>query len=318
MQPINPAFPMGEVRSVAELMDIALGMEEEAARRYEQLAEAVGRTGDAELVQVFRDLADLERRHAAGIAAWSERESGRRPVGKHFTWHFPETFGPEADGAEARLLTPYRALGIAVRNEERAFAFYAYVAAQAENEAVRQYAEAMAREELEHVATLRTMRRRAYHAEEGPRRPRPVVNSATELHALAAGLGRTSARVYDLAADSLARAGDAAAAGVMRQAAAQESAAAKALARGPEGTAADVASEAVEGAQAAGLLRGDLLTPLGALTLALRNAEAVFDIFMRVAERAGDEALMREAQELANGAVERLALVRSLMGENGD
>ena len=52
-------------------------------------------------------------------------------------------------------MTPYRVLTIAVRNEERAFAFWSYVAAHADGEEVRLAAETMAKEELEHVAAFR-------------------------------------------------------------------------------------------------------------------------------------------------------------------
>lgn len=311
MKPINPSFPITEIGSVAELMDIALGMEEEAARRYEQLAQAMRRAGNDEIAAVFGDLAAMEQEHADGISAWSRRESGRQPKARHFSWQLPETFGAEGEGPEARLLTPYRALGIAVRNEERAFSFYAYLAAMAEDRAVREHAEAMAREELEHVATLRTMRRRAYHAQEGPRRQRPRAATMPELRAMAAGLAASSARVYGLTAEVLEKAGEPAAAGILRHAAEQERHNAAASGGAPPAA----TSEALASAEAAGLLQPDRLTPQGALTLSLRHAETVFDSFMHVAERAPDEAVMREAQRLANGALERLALVRSLIGE---
>jgi hypothetical protein len=54
---------------------------------------------------------------------------------------------------------------MAVRNEERAFAFWSYVAAHAEAPEIRRAAEAMAHEELGHVSILRRERRKAYHAE---------------------------------------------------------------------------------------------------------------------------------------------------------
>jgi len=62
-------------------------------------------------------------------------------------------------------MTPYRALSMAVRNEERAFAFWSYVAGFAQDLEIKKAAEAMAREELGHVAILRKERRRAYHSE---------------------------------------------------------------------------------------------------------------------------------------------------------
>ena len=62
-----------------------------------------------------------------------------------------------------RLVTPYQTLSIAVRNEERAFAFWSYVSADAADPAIRREAERMAGEELQHVARLRGERRRAFH-----------------------------------------------------------------------------------------------------------------------------------------------------------
>jgi rubrerythrin len=68
--------------------------------------------------------------------------------------------------AQSKLLTPYRALASAVRHEERAFAFWTYVAAHADKTEVREAAERMALEELEHVSILRRERRKAFHAEQ--------------------------------------------------------------------------------------------------------------------------------------------------------
>ncbi|MBB4279229.1 hypothetical protein GGE12_007042 [Rhizobium mongolense] len=52
---------------------------------------------------------------------------------------------------------------IAVRNEERAFEFWTYVASSAPTQEMRSAAERMAREVLGHVATLRRERRHAFH-----------------------------------------------------------------------------------------------------------------------------------------------------------
>ena len=69
----------------------------------------------------------------------------------------------------------YRALAIAVRNKERAFAFYSYIAAEARSPGVRALAEDLARDELEHAAVLRRERRRAF------RRERPAWQSPAML-----------------------------------------------------------------------------------------------------------------------------------------
>src|SRR5437868_944502 len=108
------------------------------------------------------------------VAQWSRRKSGKAPDPSEVRWELPATFDEETAGelAGSALATPYRALSMAVRNEERAFALWTYIAAQAEDPAIRQAAETMAREELEHVSLLRRARRRAYHAQRAvPARP---------------------------------------------------------------------------------------------------------------------------------------------------
>jgi rubrerythrin len=54
---------------------------------------------------------------------------------------------------------------MAVRNEERAFTLWSYIAAQAEEKEIQPAAERMAHEELGHAWLLRRARRAAYRAE---------------------------------------------------------------------------------------------------------------------------------------------------------
>lgn len=307
---INPDFPIEPIRTVEGLMDLASGMEHDAAVRYEQLAEAMDRRGEAALAKLFRELAELEREHEEGIARWAVRDGLRRPEPARFTWHLPETFGDEAEGAAAHILTPYEALAVAVRNEERAFAFYTYVSAMADGSEVRRRAESLAREELNHVALLRDWRRRAYH-DARPARQRDLPGSPEELRALALGLDRASAEVDTAAAAAMDDGGYPEAAGLMRHAAEQVER--RAAAHGPASGGPAPGSTAAEGARAAGLLRAGALTPAGALRLSLRDAEEVVSLYLETAEHAADQRLLEEAQRLAEQAMGRLALVRSLM-----
>lgn len=305
---INPIFPVEAIDSVDELMAIAIGMEHEAAWRYDQLALAMAARGEGELATLFRQMAELEREHEGGLGRWSEREGRPPPPPASFDWRLPETFGDEADGALAHTLTPYRALGIAVANEERAFAFYSYLAALAEDADIRLRAEALAREELDHVQQLRVLRRRAFHMDRPPPRRIRRARDTQDLAALAHGLELASAELDDAAALGL----DEPAAAMLRR----QAGAARQRARrfghappGPGGTAA-------EGARVAGLLAPGALTAEGALKLSLRNAEEVAEAYMATAEQAVDDALMRQAQDLAEQAVARLAVVRSLLDEH--
>lgn len=157
--------PPAPVRTLEELFAIAHAMEHEAAARYADIAERMAHQGNPALADVFMGLSTDEQGHLANVGHWSERLRGAAPNPALIRWQPPDTFDDEgASATDPRLLTAYRALAMAVRNEERAFAFWSYVAAQAGSPEVQHAAEAMAREELGHVATLRRERRRAFHA----------------------------------------------------------------------------------------------------------------------------------------------------------
>jgi rubrerythrin len=164
--PLLKDEPPGAVTSLEELFAIAAAMEQEAATRYAGIAARMRREGDPALAEVFERLSADERGHLDSVVHWSERTKGQAPDPVRIRWELPETFDDEgAAAAHPRLLSAYRVLSMAVRNEERAFAFWSYVAAHAEVPEIRQAAEAMAHEELGHVATLRRERRSAFHAE---------------------------------------------------------------------------------------------------------------------------------------------------------
>ena len=159
--------PAGTLESLDELFALANAMEMEAANRYAGLAEDMRRQNRGALAEVFAQLAAAEREHVDSVARWSQSRRGKAPDPALVRWEAPETFGAETarEIGSSRLTTPYRALAMAVRNEERAFAFWSYVAAYSEDSEIKQAAEAMAHEELGHVSTLRKERRRAYHKE---------------------------------------------------------------------------------------------------------------------------------------------------------
>ena len=159
--------PAGTLQSLDEFFALANAMEREAADRYTGLANDMQVQDKPDLATVFTQLAAAEREHVDSVARWSQSHLGKAPDPALVRWDAPETFDSEtaAEITTSRLMTPYRALSIAVRNEERAFAFWSYVAGFAEDPEIKKAAEAMAREELGHVAILRKERRRAYHSE---------------------------------------------------------------------------------------------------------------------------------------------------------
>ena len=273
--------PVDAIRSMEELFAVAHAMEREAAARYDELAHRLRAEGNQALAELFEHLAAEERSHVDSVVRWSERERGHAPDPAQVRWQLPETFDDEGvTTADSRLLTAYRSLAMAVRNEERAFAFWSYVAAQAATPDIRRAAETMAHEELEHVAILRRERRRAYRAE----------RSATlELDA-----GQAAALELRLAdqLDRLAGTADA------RRAARLS------------GFAEDARRNAQQLRAQPRLLSRAIHLPGEISDDPLLLSEMLADGYLEAADHERDEAALAAAQGLAGRAVRRLALLR--------
>ena len=275
--------PAGSLQSLDELFALANAMEQESASKYDDLAADMQRQNKPDLAGVFAQLAAAEREHVDSVARWSQSRLGRAPDPALVRWEAPETFDREtaAEIMTSRLMTPYRALSMAVRNEERAFAFWSYIAGFAEDSEIKQTAEAMAREELGHVAILRKERRRAYHSEHEKMR---AVEQDNVAQVDAAALER---RLAGELAD---------------------------LERRVEGEAINRARELLQettrmSAQAAGIGRFPAnLEQCDAQII----AEALADAYLEGAESSGDPDRLEAMQALAECAIARLAWLRAL------
>jgi rubrerythrin len=171
--------PPAPLRSLDELFAIAHAMEHEAATRYAEIAQRMRQEGNPALAEVFERLSADEQGHMDSVMHWSEDQRGKAPDPSLIRWRFPETFDDEGiSTTDPRLVSAYRALATAVRNEERAFAFWAYVAAHAGSPEIQRAAETMAHEELGHVAALRRERRRAFREERSASRDAPSRDAA--------------------------------------------------------------------------------------------------------------------------------------------
>jgi rubrerythrin len=203
---ILPEPPEISAGTIEEILAAAHALERAAARRYQHLGKAMRRVGHEDVARVFEELAAEESQHVASVEHLSNRLLGALPAAEIVRWVLPETFGEEEAGAPA-LLTPYKALSVAVRSEERAFAFWAYVAAGAADPTVRVQAEAMARQELLHAAKFRVARRKAYYEERGASRAARVASeqslSLDELRAEQTRIEREVAPYLAAAADRL-------------------------------------------------------------------------------------------------------------------
>jgi rubrerythrin len=274
------AEPSGPVRTLDELFALAYELEQAAARRYNEFARRMRQEGADVLAGLFERLAAEERSHVDAVVRWSEREEGRPPDPSRMPWPPPETMDAEgADAFQPQLLTPYKALSIAVRNEERAFAFWSYVAAHSEAADIRQAAEELAAAELDHAALLRRHRRRAFHEmRKGDREVQPTAAMERRLADACDRLseltdGERSARLKVIAADARRTADEAQ---VL-------------MFPPPAGTAG----------------------PGQTLVEAVDLAEALVDRYLEAAEQGKEEAMVAKAQSLAEAAIARLAWLRS-------
>lgn len=198
----NPS--VGRV-TLALLLGIAHAIESESLRRYQTLARAMRQRGETATAEAFEAMLQEEKLHLETIRSWAQGLGQPLPDAADYAWCLPPEIGSSWDEvSQSARLTPYRAFAIAVQNEQRAFALYSYLAAQAADPAVAAQAERLAHEELQHAAQMRRLRRRAWHAE---RRGEPseaaeptTVGGVGELRALIERHeGRIAARHRELA-----------------------------------------------------------------------------------------------------------------------
>jgi rubrerythrin len=138
-------------RTLHEFMALALAMENEAAARYVEFADAMEMHNNLEVAALFRKMADIESKHATQIMAemgWKAPPA--LPPGKP-TWEgfeAPET----TPGDEVHyLMQPWHALHLALQNEQRAEKFFARLARLATVATVKKAARELEAEEREHV-----------------------------------------------------------------------------------------------------------------------------------------------------------------------
>lgn len=290
-EPLLTAEPSVKVGSLEALLGLANAIEVEAVARYDQLAALMEARGEAATAAVFHDMREIEQRHVAWVARLGERLHQKVPPAGHFAWNLSPDIATSWDTIQhSNRLTPYRALAIAVTNEERAFALYSYVAAQTEDPDVAREAEALAREELAHAAELRVKRRLAFHEAQpvGARPERLRVGSLDEFRDLEARqAGETAAALYGVAA-ALRRRGDAESAGLVGEMAEQEARLAPAAALAPKARQDETGSR-------------DLLQE------ALRVLEGASEIYEELAAAAEQEALLQAAQASLQRIVEGIS-----------
>lgn len=287
--------PSLTVRSVPELLGLARLLSAQAIELYQELGARMDDLGNEQARVAFATIEAEQRRHAEALEHRMAPDL-EGPPGLVGRWADLAIFHDE-ELAGTRLATPYRALSVAVRNEERVFSLWTYISAHAENPEVKVEAERLARDELAHVHELRAARRRAYH--EGQLREtmaRGGLRSLTRKGFLAeaARMEASLAAVHGEIARRLADLGHPQTVAIARISE-EEEASARTLADGapfarsaPDETAFPDETEAL-------------------LNLAMERLEGAVEGYLAVAEASLHEEVVAEAQRLAEAAVRRLA-----------
>jgi len=292
-------------------MSIALYAEHEAIRRYIRLAEAMHSYGNQETAALFERMVEEEQEHERLIEEWAKLEGIklRTDIGP-VKWEDPQVpTDYDSDAVDPAHSTPYRALAFAVHNEERAFHFYTYVAATADDETVREYAETLAREELGHAALLRAMRRRAWRTEQEAGHEEPDV-APTIIHTLADLLAVASSAEHCLA-DNLAALADSHPGLEKARKAARVMLAgieAQLKSAGNPGEDAVKAIESIENYKSKTAAESD--DPDALLQRLRADSDRCFAFYDAVVTHAKDEAVMLAAQKLSQSVLERIDLLR--------
>lgn len=141
--------------SLAVFFAHSRALETEAAQRHLELADVMDVHNNEEAAAVFRKLAGYGEQHAAQVSEMMRDVEPVRIAPWDFDWgggEAPETSAMEH--ADYRMSAAH-ALQMALRTEQSAHDYYAQVAASAEDDDVRRYAEAFAAEEAEHVRYVR-------------------------------------------------------------------------------------------------------------------------------------------------------------------
>jgi rubrerythrin len=149
----SPAAAPAAPPPLVDFMAQAIAMEQEAAQRYEEFADAMEMHNNREVAQMFRKLAGIESRHADELLAemgWTEL-----PVVPRIAFEgFEGAETPPVDAVHY-LMTPWHVLQVALAAEERAVRFFTRLLEVATDPAVRRAANEMLGEEREHVELVR-------------------------------------------------------------------------------------------------------------------------------------------------------------------
>ena len=301
-----------QITTTSELISIAVAAGSKAIRRYSELAARMRRHSNEESAVVFDQLTAKEQAFQDKVTEWAGLEGLiiDADAGPD-DWEDPNVETDyDVQSRDPFRCTSYKALASAVHNEERAFLFYTYVAADSHDEDVCHFARVLAREELGHAAALRKLRRQAWHAQSqqlSDSRVDPgVIGSVSDLQAVIICIEQYLGRLFRLAGSEFKQLENLAAS--TRESLSLTEAA---LQSGePPGMRVTQALKKV------GTWRDDMLAQTTDATAALRrlctDCDRSFAFYNSIVKSAGDEAVMLLAQHHSGLATQRIAELRRI------
>lgn len=142
------------MKSVEEFLVYAARLEQEAALRFDELADVAGSFGNTDVAQFFRQMAHFSRLHLEEARS----RGGFRDLPEigpgQYQW--PDMESPEAAAiwsADPHMDVP-QAMAVALDAEQRGLEFYADVLAKSDDPEIKVLAKEFVEEEAEHVAAI--------------------------------------------------------------------------------------------------------------------------------------------------------------------
>jgi rubrerythrin len=143
------------INSVGELLAHARVMETEAYECYLDLAEQMEVHNNNEVADLFRQLASEEKKHVDKV----DMRAGDEQVPHMAPWDF-KSFETESHGLTGArevhyMMTPYHALALALRAEQRSLDFFTQVVETASDAQTLEMARDLMEEERHHVELIK-------------------------------------------------------------------------------------------------------------------------------------------------------------------
>ena len=142
------------MESVEEFLAYAIKLEQEAALRFGQLADAMASAGNREVMELFRRLSDYSTLHLTDARARAGFRKLPAVEANEFIW--PDIESPEtaAIWAADPMIGRDEALGLALEAEKAGLAYYQGILDRTQDPEIRALAREFVEEENMHVSEL--------------------------------------------------------------------------------------------------------------------------------------------------------------------